>query len=29
MFGHMGVEWNVLTVRDDQQKQLRHIIGLY
>ncbi len=29
MFGHMGVEWNLLTLRDDQQDQLRHIIGLY
>ena len=29
MFGHMGVEWNLLTLRDDQQQQLRHIIGLY
>ena len=29
MFGHMGVEWNLLTLRDDQQIQLRHIIGLY
>jgi alpha-galactosidase len=29
MFGHMGVEWNLLTLRDDQQQQLRHIIDLY
>lgn len=29
MFGHMGVEWNLLTLRDDQQQQLRHIISLY
>jgi alpha-galactosidase len=29
MFGHMGVEWNLLTLRDDQQIQLRHIIDLY
>ena len=29
MFGHMGVEWNLLTLRDDQQQQLRHIINLY
>jgi len=29
MFGHMGIEWNLLTLRDDQQIQLRHIIDLY
>ena len=29
MFGHMGVEWNLLTLRDDQQIQLCHIIDLY
>jgi alpha-galactosidase len=29
MFGHLGVEWNLLTLRDDQQQQLRHIIDLY
>ena len=29
MFGHMGVEWNLLNLRDDQQIQLRHIIDLY
>ncbi len=29
MFGHLGVEWNLLTLRDDQQQQLRRIIGLY
>ncbi|TSA54110.1 MAG: alpha-galactosidase, partial [Actinobacteria bacterium] len=29
MFGHMGVEWNLLNLRDDQQTQLHHIIELY
>ncbi len=29
MFGHMGIEWNLLTLREDQQQQLRHIIDDY
>ncbi len=29
LFGHLGIEWNVLTMTDDDRKALREVIDLY